>query len=829
MPIPALLKRNETVLFLLLALAVAVFGLIDPRFLAPTNLVSIAQQSAIIAIIAFAMTAVIISRGIDISVGSMLAASGIVAGLMLATTGSALVAIVSALLTGAALGAINGVLVGLAGVSPFITTLATMALARGLALSLSNSSSIMVQDPVLLFLGSARLGAVPVSVVFAAVCFAVWWFVLNRTVYGRWLFAVGGNPTAAAATGIPVRRVQISVYALSGVFAALGTIVAIGRLGSAQPLAGTGLEFTAITAAIIGGTRLSGGWGSMVGTALGAILLGVINTGLSFMQVPQTLIYFVTAALILLAVLISQPESLKQLVVRRRKRVEPSAQAAPQEIAAGSHHEIELNGLGKIFPGVKALDGVTFRLRSGEVVALAGENGAGKSTLVKCLSGIYRPDEGHIRLDGRALETAAAFERAGISVIHQHFSLSPDLTVVENMFLGREPVNALGMLDRSKMLSETRRILDELQLRIDPTAPLGLLTVGEQQMVEIARAVLSNAWMFIMDEPTSALSNRERDKLYEIMAMLRTRGAGILYISHKMEEIFTQCDRVLVLRDGVFVGEREVAKTDEAEIISMMVGREIDDVFAHREVTAGAMAVEVTDLSDGKRLKSASLTLREGEIVALAGLMGSGRSEVLRCIAGLSTPASGEMRLFGQPLGQGAPEGVVYIPEDRHLEGFVGPMSIRDNLSLAWIRAHSRWGLLNPSKLDALAKEQIAQLGVRPPQPDKLVGQLSGGNQQKVVIGKWLVTKPRVVLLDEPTRGVDVGAKSELHRLIADLKAQGVAILMVSSELPEVLGVADRIVVMAEGRSVGELGRGATEQDIMRLAFAHPSADIAAE
>ncbi|MFV0334998.1 MAG: ATP-binding cassette domain-containing protein [Tropicimonas sp.] len=821
-------RGNEAILFGLLVLAVAVFGMIDARFLSASNLLSIAQQSAIIAIVAFAMTAVIISRGIDISVGSTLAASGIAAGLAYAATGSAALAFLAAMAMGAALGAVNGGLIGLAGVSPFITTLATMALARGLALSLSGSSSIPVSDPLLLFLGSARIGIVPVSVIFAVICLAVWWFLLNRTVYGRWVFAVGGNPTAAAATRIPVRWVQFSVYVLSGVFAAMGAIVALGRLGSAQPLAGTGLEFSAITAAIIGGTKLSGGSGSLAGTAIGAILLGVINTGLSFMQVPQIVIYFVTAGLVLIAVLLSQPESLVALLPRRGKAA-PRADTAEQEAIPAGGHRIELRGLGKIFPGVKALDGVTFRLRSGEVVGLAGENGAGKSTLVKCLSGIYIPDEGEILLDGNLLRGSAAFEHAGISVIHQHFSLSPDLTVVENMFLGREPRTRLGLLDRRRMLAETRRILTDLDLDIDATAPLGLLTVGEQQMVEIARAVLSDAWMFIMDEPTSALSHRERDRLYEIIEMLRKRGAGILYISHKMEEIFTQCDRVVVLRDGVFVGERPVADTDEPEIISMMVGREIADVFPHRAAPLGEIAVEVAGLCDGKRLKHADLVLREGEIVALAGLMGSGRSEVLRCIAGLSEVASGSVRLFGREAGQGSRDDVVYIPEDRHLEGFVGPMSVRDNLGLAWISGFNRMGVISMRGLDALAREQIDALGVRPPQPGKAVGQLSGGNQQKVVIGKWLATSPRVVLLDEPTRGVDVGAKSELHRLIADLKQTGVAILMVSSELPEVLGVADRIVVMAEGRTAGELPRGATEEDVMNLAFGSDASGVAAE
>ncbi|MCB2130244.1 MAG: ATP-binding cassette domain-containing protein [Rhodobacteraceae bacterium] len=809
--------RNEYVLLALLVLALVVFGAIDGRFLLIGNIVSIAQQSAIIAVIAFAMTAVIIARGIDISVGSALAFSGIAAGLTLAATGSAPLAMIAAIVAGALIGALNGLMIGVAGISPFIATLATMALARGLALSLSGSSSIPITDPALLYIGSAQIGPVPASVFMAGLLCLGWWFLLTRTVWGRWIYALGGNASTAKATGIPVRSVQLSVYVLAGASAGVGAIIAIGRLGSAQPLAGTGLEFVAITAAIVGGTKLSGGEGSVWGTVLGAVLLGVINTGLSFMQVPQIIIYFVTGALILVAVLISQPESVTHLFRKRR--------AAPVAADAGTgknpaEQAIELVGLGKIFPGVKALDGVTFTLRAGEVVALAGENGAGKSTLVKCLSGIYTPDEGEILVGGAPFRPSSSSEAGHISVIHQHFSLAPDLTVAENMFLGREPRMLGGLLiDRRRMRHEAARVLGELGLAISPDQSLATLTVGEQQMVEIARAVLSDAWMYVMDEPTSALTNRERDRLYGIIARLKQRGVGILYISHKMEEIFSQCGRVVVLRDGAFVGERDIAGTDEAEIISMMVGRDVGNVFPYHQAKVGDVAVRVESLGDGGLLKSATLSVRCGEIVALAGLMGSGRSEVLRCIAGMSDPQAGSVVIADSDTQGGKGKGVVYIPEDRHLEGFVGPMSIRENVSLAWIRRNSPAGILDLRGIDRIAAEQIEALGVRPPQPGKRVADLSGGNQQKVVIGKWLATGPRVVLLDEPTRGVDVGAKSELHTLIARLKDQGVAILMVSSELPEVLGVADRIVVMREGRTVGELPRGASEEDVMSLAF----------
>ncbi|MDT3379758.1 ATP-binding cassette domain-containing protein [Labrys neptuniae] len=813
-------------MILVFVLAVVVFGWIDPRFLTAGNFVSIAQQSSVIALIAFAMTAVIIARGIDISVGSTLAFAGVAAGLVHAASGSAVLTLATAIASGALIGLLNGILIGFAGISPFMATLATMAFARGLSLSLSRASSITIADPVVLYAGRETFGLLPVSVVIALVVLLAWWFVLRRTVYGRWIYAVGGNAEAARASMVPVGPVRISVYLIAGATAGLGAILTIGRLGSAQPLAGTGLEFTAITAAIIGGTKLSGGKGSIWGTALGAMLLGVINTGLSFLQVPQIVIYYITAALILAAVLASQPESVTSLFsnLRRTAPKRTDGVLATSPAGGGSAHSIVLRGIGKLFPGVKALDGVSFTVSSGEVVALAGENGAGKSTLVRCISGIYRPDEGEIVIDGKTVDFHSSNEARDISVIHQHFSLSPDLTVEENLFVGREPRTRLGLLDRARMRREAQAVMDEFSLDIAVDAELRTLSVGRQQMVEIARAVLSDAWFMVMDEPTSALSNRERDQLYGLIDRLKARGAGILYISHKMEEIFNLCSRVLVLRDGKFIGERRTAETSEAEIVAMMVGRDVGDVFLHRQADIGERAIEVEALSDGKRLKSASLNVHRGEIVALAGLMGSGRSEVLRLIAGMGAPQTGAITIFGKPQRGGDLKaanraGIVYIPEDRHLEGFVGTMSVSDNLSLAWIRGHSRLGILSPARIAALARELIGSLGVRPAQPGKATIELSGGNQQKVVIGKWLATKPRIILLDEPTRGVDVGAKSELHRLIARLKQEGAAILMVSSELPEVLGVADRIVVMRQGHSVGELARGASEEQVMALAF----------
>jgi ribose transport system ATP-binding protein len=824
-----LTRRNEPILLVLLVFALAGFGYADPRFLSLGTLVTIAQQTAVISVVAFAMTAVIIARGIDISVGSTLAVAGIVAALVFGRTGSSAATLAAAILAGASVGLLNGGLIGFIGISPFIATLATMALARGAALSLSDSSSIPVDDPLLLWAGNGNILGVPAALIIALACLVSWWLLFNRTLLGRWIFVVGGNRTAARASLVPVRRVEILVYVITGAAAGVGAIITLGRLGSAQPLAGTGLEFSAITAAVIGGAKLSGGEGSVIGTAIGAVLLGVINAGLSFMEISQQTIYYVTGGLVITAVLISQPEAIHLVLSRLRKRRSHGARSSTTLLTEG--HSLKLEGLGKVFPGVKALDSVSFSISPGDIVALVGENGAGKSTLVKCIAGTYIPDEGVMRLDGAEVVFKSPNDARGISVIHQHFSLVPDLSVLENLFLGREKRTLFGTLDRRSMEHEARRVISELGLSINLHAELSSLTVGHRQMVEIARAILADAWLFVMDEPTSALTNRERDHLYAIIDRLMTRGAAILYISHRMDEIFTLTQRIVVLRDGKFVGERLTASVNEREVISMMVGRDVTSVFPYEETTLGPVVLAVQHLSDGGLLQDVSLEVRAGELVVISGLMGSGRSEVLRCIAGLAPVASGSIRVADQLLvpsniKASSDAGVALVPEDRHLEGFVGTLSIRDNLSLVWMRAHSQLGFINPTQLTRLASSLVASLGVRPAELDKKVKELSGGNQQKVVIGKWLATEPKLLLLDEPTQGVDVGAKCDLHTRVAELKRRGTAILMVSSELPEVLGVADRILVMHRGRIVGELARGATENEVAELAFGRVAAPL---
>ena len=483
---------------------------------------------------------------------------------------------------------------------------------------------------------------------------------------------------------------------------------------------------------------------------------------------------------------------------------------------------LRLHGIEKSFPGVRALRGVALEVRAGEVLALLGENGAGKSTLIKIMSGVYQPDAGVIEVDGtpRALPGPDAARAAGVATIYQELLLFPELSVAENVFMGHAPRGRAG-LDWQAMRSRTRRLLASLDIHdLHPDATVGTLSVGNRQRVEILRALSQDARVLIMDEPTAALAEHDVKRLFDIVRRLRARGVGIVYISHRMDEIFALADRVTVLRDGEYVGTREVAATDTAELVEMMVGRRIDSLFPKVEVAIGAPVLEVRGLSRLPRTREVSLTVRAGEIVGLAGLVGSGRTELAQTIFGVTPATSGAILIGGKTVAcRSVPEarghGIAYVPEDRATQGLVRPMSVAENMSMAVLGAVSRAGFLDDAAERRLADEYVARFGIRTAGINTPALKLSGGNQQKIVLGKWLATRPRVLILDEPTRGIDVGAKAEIHRLMGELAAQGLAILMISSELPEVLGMSDRMLVMRDGALVAEFGRGASQPQVV--------------
>jgi rhamnose transport system ATP-binding protein len=484
-------------------------------------------------------------------------------------------------------------------------------------------------------------------------------------------------------------------------------------------------------------------------------------------------------------------------------------------------------GIEKSFPGVRALSGVSFEVAPGEVHALLGENGAGKSTLIKIISGVYQPDAGTIHVDGRPLRLDSPDDgrRAGIATIYQELLLFRDLTVAENVFMGHAPRGRGGRLDWKAMAAKTEALLATLEIvDLAPSRVVGSLSVGNRQRVEILRALSQDARLLIMDEPTAALTEYDVTRLFDIVRRLKSRGVGIIYISHRMDEIFQLADRVTVLRDGAQVGTRRVAETSSAELVQMMVGRQIESLFPKVAAAIGAPVLEVRDLVRRPMTKSISLTVRAGEILGLAGLVGSGRSELAQTIFGVTPAESGEILVSGEPVQIRSPSraralGIAYVPEDRATQGLVRPMNVRENFSLASLARVSRFGFIDSAAETRLAETGVTRFRVRAASLDQVVGRLSGGNQQKIVLGKWLANQPKLLILDEPTRGIDVGAKAEIHRLMCELAAQGLAILMISSELPEVLGMSDRVLVMREGRLVAEFSRAEASPEAVGAAM----------
>ena len=504
-----------------------------------------------------------------------------------------------------------------------------------------------------------------------------------------------------------------------------------------------------------------------------------------------------------------------------------SPSTAPVPPGSPASPLLVLSAVTKRFPGVVALDGVDLAAHAGRVHALVGENGAGKSTLLKIVAGAYRADAGTLVLDGvpRSFSAPRDALSAGVTVIYQELSLVPQLSAEANIFLGMEP-GRHGILDRRLAATEAHGALESLGADFDPATPAGELSIAEQQLVELARALARDARLIALDEPTAALSHVETERLFTQIRGLCSRGIAVVFVSHRLEEIRRIADDVSVLRDGKRVFSGLVAQVDDAALIRHMVGRDVEYARQAPTVPApGAPLLEVAGLGRGRSFAGVSLVVRRGEIVGLAGLVGAGRTEVARCIAGADVCDAGTMTLAGIPYRPASPReaiarGVVYLPEDRKTQGLVLGMSVRENATLATLRRFSPWGVVRFAAERDAASRQTSAVELRPPDIERETGTLSGGNQQKVVLAKWLLADADLLIFDEPTRGVDVAAKAELHHLIRTLADAGKAILVISSELPEVLALADRIVVMREGRVAGEMaGAGATAEAVLALAL----------
>ncbi|UKA56343.1 sugar ABC transporter ATP-binding protein [Arthrobacter sp. FW305-BF8] len=487
---------------------------------------------------------------------------------------------------------------------------------------------------------------------------------------------------------------------------------------------------------------------------------------------------------------------------------------------------LELRDIHKSFGAVKALRGANLSLHKGQVTALVGENGAGKSTMVKTLAGLHQQDRGQVFLDGEEVSFRDPLHsrEAGIAVIYQEPTMFPDLTVAENIFMGRQPVRSLRRIDRKAMRQQALELFRQLGVKIDPDRAAQGLSIADQQVVEIAKAISLNARVLIMDEPTAALSGVEVDRLFAVTRTLQERGAAVLFISHRFEEVFALADWITVMRDGAHVATSPAAALTVDEVIRQMVGRDVASLFPKQETVIGEIALDVRGLSRKGVFSDISFTVRSGEIVGLSGLVGAGRSEVARAIFGIDKYDSGSIQVRSQTLRPLSPRdsmaaGVGFVPEDRRKQGLVMELNVSRNLTLTLRKKLSRFGLLTNQAEAQSTKEWAKKLQIKAGAPTSPISTLSGGNQQKVVLGKWLATGPKVLIIDEPTRGIDVGTKSEVHRLISELAGTGLAVLMISSELPEILGMSDRVLVMHEGRITAELSRSeATEETVMTAA-----------
>ena len=494
---------------------------------------------------------------------------------------------------------------------------------------------------------------------------------------------------------------------------------------------------------------------------------------------------------------------------------------------------LALANLSKSFPGVRALNGVSLGLYPGEVTALIGENGAGKSTIVKILTGIYVPDEGTLKVAGEERHFASPRDAwsAGIAAIHQETVMFDELTVAENIFMGHMPGGA--MIDWQEARARTDALLKRIRADFRPETPLKRLSVAQQHMVEIARALSHDAKVIIMDEPTAALSAHEIQELFRIVDQLKAEGHAILFISHKFDEIFRVSDRWVCLRDGEKVGEGLTRNVGEPDLVRLMVGRPVDQIFPKRTLPLGDVILSVRGLSNATEFEDVSFDLRRSEILGFYGLVGAGRSEAMQCLFGMSQPARGTATMAGRPFRASAPAdaiaaGIAYVPEDRQHQGAVLPLGIRENLTLASLGNHVRHAMLSKTSERAATRQLGGRLSVKAAHWEQRLGELSGGNQQKVVIAKWLATRPKVIILDEPTKGIDVGSKAAVHDFIGELAEEGLAVILVTSELPEVMGLADRVIVMHEGTIAAEFARGGPNWSAEAIVAAATGADTEA-
>lgn len=840
-----ILQNRYIMLMTIIILMIIIFSSVGDSFLTFSTAMNILRQTSALAIAAVGMTMIILTGGIDLSPGAVVAFAGAVGAWTMQQLGfgvgmTAIIGVLATLFAAVLIGLLNGIMIGRFNISPFMTTLATMSIARGLTLKITQSSRIMVDNGLYNWIGQAKLFSIgrtniPAVILLLVLVYAISLFIMSKTTFGRKIYAIGGNPVASRASGVKVIKQIILVYIFAAVFYGLASIITVGRAMSAQPLAGLGFEFEVITAVVIGGTSLSGGVGNLKGTLLGALLVGIISTGLGMVNVPPYTNYIVKGLLILGAVLLdiysSSDSRNLQSDENKTAHIGKNNNKALLSITENKQDTLKLKNITKTFPSVRALDEVSLEVKRGKVHALVGENGAGKSTLMKILSGVYNKDEGEIYIDDNWVDVRNPIEsrKLGISVIYQELELVPELSVTQNIYLGKEINKKNLLLDTSKMNKRSKELLERFNININVKRRVDDYTVAQMQMIEIAKAIDSNAWVVVMDEPTASITEREKEKLFEIINELKESGIAIIYISHRMAEIFEIADEVTVLRDGKHVITKPIEDVTENDLVKYMVGRELSDIYEREKrdlIDDKEVVLEVKNLYKKGVFEPISFKVRKGEILGFSGLVGAGRTEIMRCIVGLDKPDSGELILNGKLVNIKNPqiaskEGICLVSEDRRREGIVETMSVRENISLPSLNEISSYSVINIDKEKEIANQYINLLNIKTPNDEQKIGKLSGGNQQKCCLAKWLAKNPDVIILDEPTRGIDVGAKSEIHKLIDRLIKNDIAIILISSELPEIIGASDNIVVLYEGVVTGRFSQKKdiiNQENLMRCA-----------
>lgn len=834
--------KRYWILLGIVAAFLIIFSFTINNFASIMTVTNLVRQSAVFTILSVGMTLIIIVGGIDLSVGANIALSGAISALVMNSIGpdsvlGAVIGILVSLFVSMMIGAVNGFLCGYLGISAFIVTLGMQAFCKGLTLMVTKSARIVVSNRFYKWFGSAEwkifgiiIPAVTIILILLII-FSIW--SMKNLKYGVKLYAVGGNPSAAFASGINVKKTIFTTHVLNGLLCGLATVITIGRASSAQPLAGEGLEFTVITAVVLGGTSLLGGVGTLGGTFLGCLLMGTITLGINMVSIPVYWNYIIEGVCVLVAVLADQlvvsARTLFNFTYRKGNIIDHRKMSG--QLNASDHHILELKGIDKSFSGVPALKNVSFRIEGGKVHGLVGENGAGKSTLIKILSGVYHKDAGAIFLDGEPVEinTTMDSKNLGISVIYQEFALIPELTVTQNTFLGKERKKFNLFLAKNEMERETEKLMEKLNIQLNVKRKVKALSVSRQQMVEIAKAMGSNSWLMVMDEPTSAITDADREELFKVIREMKAGGMSIVYISHRLQEVLEICDDVTVLRDGELIATVPIDNTNEQELTKMMVGREISDVFSREKGFFDPEAeptLLVENLYREGVFEPISFSVRPGEVLGLSGLMGAGRTEIARCIFGMDHYDGGNIYLNGLKIRVNSPHealsnGICYVSEDRRREGIIPLRSVKENISLADMELTETGGKLDHDKADELYKTYKNKFRIKSTSSEQPIVRLSGGNQQKCCVAKMLACDPKLLILDEPTRGIDVGAKKEIHQLIEQMARDNMAVILISSELPEIMGACDRILVLSAGRLSGEFSaENVTEENIMSRAFA---------